>query len=289
MSFVILDLEWNTTYSKAHGKYVNEIIEFGAVKLDNRLNITEEFSMLVKPTFSKGMSHHVKDLVNIDFDEVLSAKLTFPEVLDCFKAFLGDSTLLTWSNSDLHTLIENSDIHLLEKDLPFIKAYCDLQQYCEYELGVSTASRVLGLNACAQMLGIVDDQSKQNHRALEDARLSFRCFKALFNRRHFEEFAEECDEEFFRKLTFKQKYITSLKNPVLDHSQMFFDCPECGVRCIRKSKWNVYKKAFLAFFVCPECKGSFTGRVFAKLKYDGVVFSKKIISEKPKEETPSEE
>ena len=33
MDYVILDLEWNTAYSKSAHKFVNEIIEFGAVKV----------------------------------------------------------------------------------------------------------------------------------------------------------------------------------------------------------------------------------------------------------------
>ena len=32
MNFVILDLEWNGSYSKRDKKFYNEIIEFGAVK-----------------------------------------------------------------------------------------------------------------------------------------------------------------------------------------------------------------------------------------------------------------
>ena len=37
MSFVILDLEWNTAFCKQLNKYVNEVVEFGAVKLDSKL------------------------------------------------------------------------------------------------------------------------------------------------------------------------------------------------------------------------------------------------------------
>ena len=49
MNIVILDLEWNGSYSKKVHHYVNEIIEFGAVKVDENLNFLSEFSLLVKP------------------------------------------------------------------------------------------------------------------------------------------------------------------------------------------------------------------------------------------------
>ena len=37
MSYVILDLEWNSAYSYKLKRFVNEIIEFGAVRLDDEL------------------------------------------------------------------------------------------------------------------------------------------------------------------------------------------------------------------------------------------------------------
>lgn len=278
MSFVILDLEWNTAFCKELGKYVNEIVEFGAVKLDKNLKVIDTFSSLVKPTVAKEIHPQVKKLINIDFEELKNAQDTFPYVLDKFARFLGECTLLTWSNTDLHTLLDNSELHFMDENLPFLKSFCDLQKYCEYSLGVSSSNRMLGLSSCAQVLGLVEGEN-QSHRALDDANLSLKCLKALYNRRHFEEFVETCDEEFYKKLRFKNKYITNINNPNLDREQLFFDCPDCNVRCVRKSKWSKANNTLNAFFVCPECKESFKGRVQAKVKYEGVVISKKIITQ----------
>lgn len=55
MSYVILDLEWNGSYSKVLHKFVNEIIEIGAVKLDDELNVCDTFTMLVAPKSVKAM------------------------------------------------------------------------------------------------------------------------------------------------------------------------------------------------------------------------------------------
>lgn len=277
MSLVILDLEWNTAFCKELGKYVNEVVEFGAVKLDRKLNVIDTFRVLVRPTVSKSIHPQVQKLVNIDFKELKRAELTFPYVLDKFAEFLDDGTLLTWSNTDLHTLIDNCALHFMDENLPFVSKFCDLQKYCEYSLGVSSSNRMLGLSSCAQILGFVEGEN-QSHRALDDAYLSLKCLKALYNRRHFEEFVEECDEEFYKKLRFKNKYITNINNPKLDREQLFFDCPECNVRCVRKSKWSKANNSLQAFFVCPECKESFKGRVQAKVKYEGVVISKRIIT-----------
>ena len=70
MNFVILDLEWNGSYSKRDKKFYNEIIEFGAVKTDSNLNIIDTFSMLVTPTIGKKLNSRIKALTNITNEEL---------------------------------------------------------------------------------------------------------------------------------------------------------------------------------------------------------------------------
>ena len=43
MNFVILDLEWNPSYSKKLKGFINEIIEFGAIKVNSDLEIIDTF------------------------------------------------------------------------------------------------------------------------------------------------------------------------------------------------------------------------------------------------------
>ena len=59
MNYVILDLEWNSSYSKKSKGFISEIIEFGAVKFDESFNITGTFSMLVSPQVGKKLSGKV--------------------------------------------------------------------------------------------------------------------------------------------------------------------------------------------------------------------------------------
>ena len=48
MNYIIMDLEWNNAYMKSAQKFVNEIIEIGAVKLDENLQEVGTFSELIK-------------------------------------------------------------------------------------------------------------------------------------------------------------------------------------------------------------------------------------------------
>ena len=49
MEYIILDLEWNAAYSRRRGGFINEIIEFGAVKVDDEFNITKLIISYGKP------------------------------------------------------------------------------------------------------------------------------------------------------------------------------------------------------------------------------------------------
>ncbi len=274
MSYVILDLEWNSVFSNKQKKYINEIFEFGAVKVSDTMEVVDTFDILVRPTLAKSINPFVKKLTDIDFSSLKNAEDNFSSAMKKFSEFLGDATLLTWSTSDLLALLDNQNYFTGGSRIPFLKKYINLQSYCEHYLGVGSASRQLGLSTCAELMNISPEGDM--HHALNDALLSFRCLKKIFKRSLLEEFSEVADDEFYRKLTFKAKNITDLRNPLVDRSKMFFDCPDCQVRCIQKTKWNVRSQNFKAVFVCPECKKEFSGQVTVKQKYEGVVFTKKL-------------
>ncbi len=106
MNFVILDLEWNAAYSKKLKKYINEIIEFGAVKCDENLNIVSTFSSFVRLQVGKKINTVVSELTSIK-DENLSGAMPYMNVVSRFKRWCGDAIILTWGNSDILALIEN--------------------------------------------------------------------------------------------------------------------------------------------------------------------------------------
>lgn len=283
MSYVILDLEWNSAFSKKQKKYINEIFEFGAVKVSENMEITDSFSVLVRPTLAKSINPFVKKLTDVNFEMLKGAEDNFSSAMRKFSEFLGDSILLTWSTSDLLALLDNQNYFTGGERIPFLTKYINLQCYCEHYLGVGSASRQLGLSTCAELMNIIPEGDM--HRALNDAQLSARCLRKIFKKNLLHEFLEEADDEFYRKLTFKAKTITDLKSPLVDRSKMFFDCPDCEVRCVQKTKWNVRSQSFKAVFVCPECKKEFSGQVSVKQKYEGVVFTKKL---REKIENPEE-
>lgn len=280
MSYVILDLEFNGSYSKSQHKFVNEIIEFGAVKTNDEFNITDRFSVLVSPKIGKKLSKMVKELTGLTIDELKENGIEFTQAVKEFTAFAGDSVIVTWSTTDIHALIENYSYYTGCLSLPFLKRYCNMQEYCESCLNLNDDSSQLGLSACAQLLDI-EFSEEDHHRAFADAELSLKCLKRLVGRFSIDDFVQNADvSSFYEKMMFKNHFITNINNPDVDKTKMVFDCAECGKSIKRTSRWKLHNKAFRAEFLCNNCKKRYVGRVSFKRKYDEVCVKKKLTEKK---------
>lgn len=49
MEYIIFDLEWNNAFNYRTQKGINEIIEIGAVKLNDNLEVIDTFKQLIYP------------------------------------------------------------------------------------------------------------------------------------------------------------------------------------------------------------------------------------------------
>ena len=275
MNYIVIDFEFNGAYSKRHHRFVNEIIEFGAVKLDDRLNMIDTFSELVTPQISKKLNSHVAQLTHLKMNDLQECHNTFSHVLSKFKKFLGDGVLLSWGNSDLLVLMENYRYFFGEETLPFLSAYCNLQHYCEAALDYHDRSRQMGLSACAELLGIGFEDGDL-HRALTDAELTSLCFQKLYDPALFERFVLPCDETFYKRITFKNYNLYDIRDPEVNRKEMFFLCDQCGHKARRRSKWKVKNKTFRARFRCFRCRREFEGRITFKKCFDSVKVIKRI-------------
>ncbi len=292
MNFVILDLEWNGTYSRRIKGFINEIIEFGAVKVDRNLNIIDTFEALVRPQVGKKISGKIKTLTSIT-NEDLEGGLQFMQVTSRFKKWVGDAVLMTWGTSDILALIENCRYFCGNAHIPFLSRYVNLQAYCEKMLDYD-ATKQMGLSTSAQLLEI-DEEDFDHHRALGDSLLSLRCLQKLYSPETIIPFIQDAEAaEFYDRIQFKTAIICDLNNPLIKRGDMSFDCDLCGCHAHRTSEWQLKNKSYRALFVCHQCHHKFYGRVQFKLKYEGMAVKKAILpfnAEKDKEEakTPQKE
>ena len=275
MQYIVVDLEWNGSYSKkAHG-YFNEIIEVGAVKVDEQMRIVDTFRAAIKPVVSKKLSTIVTDLTNITAEE-LEDGTTFVGMMRQLSRWMGPepSAVLTWSTTDLLVLMENCRYFTGRQEIPFLQNYMDFQVYAQQHMGVDT-SQQLGLARAGEMLGIPEDNMSL-HRALDDSKLTAAILQKVYEPESFAAAIMPVDAEFYKRITFKTVIIKDLDDPLVKRSELTFNCPICGNNMKRKGSWRFRNRAFCAEFSCRCTDVRYTGRVQYKLKYEGVEVRKKL-------------
>ena len=283
MQYIVIDLEWNGSYSKkAHG-YFNEIIEVGAVKVNEQMQIVDTFRAAIKPVVSKKLSTVVKDLTNITAEE-LEDGTTFLNMMHQLNHWMGNepTAILTWSTTDLLVLMENCRFFTRKQEIPFLRNYMDFQVYAQHRMGIDT-SQQLGLARAGEMLGIPEDDMSL-HRALDDSKLTAAILQKVYERDSFAQSIWPVDEEFYKRITFKTTIIKDLDDPLVKRSELTFNCPSCGKNMKRKGSWRFRNRAFCAEFSCRCSEQRYTGRVQYKLKYEGVEVRKKLTEIQPAEE-----
>ena len=276
MQYIVIDLEWNGSYSKKTHGYFNEIIEVGAVKVNEQMRIVDTFRAAIKPVVSKKLSTIVTDLTNITAEE-LQDGTTFTAMMRQLSRWMGTepSTVLTWSTTDLLVLMENCRFFTGRQEIPFLKYYMDFQVYAQQRMGVDT-SQQLGLARAGELLGIPEDNMSL-HRALDDSKLTAAILQKVYDAESFATAILPVDNEFYKRITFKTVIIKDLDDPLVKRSELTFDCPHCGKNMRRKGSWRFRNRAFCAEFSCRCTDTRYSGRVQFKQRYEGVEVRKKLV------------
>lgn len=171
MHYIVLDLEWNQTYHEkalATQKALSirlrgEVIQIGAVKLNETLDVVGSFRITVKPRFYKKIHRHVMRLTGID-QEQLDRGVPLAEAMDSFHRFCGDDAVfLTWGPDDLPMLYDNLRANKLEA--PFMARYYDMQPMFNRETDGEKRQR--SLEYAMEHFGI--EMNLPAHDALNDA------------------------------------------------------------------------------------------------------------------------
>ena len=253
MRYIVMDMEWNNAYCKQLGGFFNEVIEIGAVWLDEDLTERGEFSVIIHPVVGKRLQSRVKNLTHLTNEDV-SRGVPFREAVERFAAWLGEeeNTFLTWGDGDVRTLIKNCEFFLNAPQLSFMDNYADLQSYCQGFTDAAGSGQQLGLSAAAEKLG-VDPDAFPHHRALDDSRLAAVCLRRTFDRDKLSGFVRKCDDSFYERLRFKPYYITDLHSPLVDPALFQCVCDRCGGRLKKVKKWKFNNTAFRAEFYCKRC------------------------------------
>lgn len=246
MNYIIFDLEWNQCGSE--GEILTdpvclpgEIIEIGAVKLNDSFQMIDELRLYIKPKYYEKLHRRIVTLTGIR-DRVLAEQgLPFPEAYAKFMEFCGEEySFMTWSTSDLPILVDNMLLHGIDvSDLP--DTY-DLQRiFCNE---IMRFSRRMSLD---DALKVLNEKGDTAHDALNDSRNTVLVCDHL----DLEEYAGEYVSRAFAEQPLKTVY-ESPRAALADEALRTYECPWCGQSVTGEPWLRMERDEFISMGRCQE-------------------------------------
>ena len=283
MNYIILDMEWDNAYFYKEKRFINQIIQIGAVKLNENFDIVDTFEVVVKSDISKKVSGRFSKLTGITTDMMRSG-VPLSQAVEMYNEWSGkDTVTMTWSNSDLYSIADNEKA-LLSGYRFYMEKYLDLQCFIQGELrliGFEINSQISLQNA-AVLLDITLDNLNL-HTAKDDSLLCAAILKKCYNKKRFSAFIKDTrNPEFYKRLYFKSFYISDIKSEHIDKKYLKMRCDVCGKKAEKLTDWKFKNRWFVADFSCKHCDKRFSGRVSFRKTYDGVIVKKRVFDINPK-------
>lgn len=185
-SKIILDLEFNPVrVPEIREKMRSEIIEIGAVKLDDSLKEISFFDEYIKPAFNT-VEDKISRLTGIT-NEQLGSCGDFDAVMHRFMDWIGGEpySLYSWSLTDMNVMLDEIDYKFPEDeryDMFFVR-WTDLQKIYQRQMGFFKS---MGLTNALGTLNIYFDGTE--HGALADARNTAEIMRYMSDGKKMQEF-----------------------------------------------------------------------------------------------------
>lgn len=165
--YLIIDLE-ATCWNGRPKKDESEIIEIGAVLLDNNYKILGEFQTFIKPIKNPVLSEFCKDLTSIKQEDIDNAEI-FPVAFERFikeveklaGCNIENITFCSWGYYDKKQLIKDCKLHNIK--YPFLN-----HKSLKHEFAERKGMKPVGMKKALQVCGIKLDGV--HHRGLDDAK-----------------------------------------------------------------------------------------------------------------------
>ena len=271
MQFIVLDLEWNqpvsyqsSAYRKVGDRLLFEVIQFGAAKLNEQLEIVDTISIPVRPTHYLTIHPRVKRMTGLS-SEVLCDAPEFVEGFTSFMEWCGeDCVFLTWGCDDVSVLQQNVDFFRVECELP--KMY-DIQRLYAAAVGKNGQT---ALKTAMETLGVEVEEDREFHNAMHDAYYTAEVFTKLPEPRAVLQY-----EEHPRKLTHNERRsrfrvtdtVPSVTEAMESEKLTSPACPTCGKPTKRQTE------------LVPQAPGKYVA--LSRCTQHGVMFVKVRFSQLP--------
>lgn len=245
MNYIIFDLEWNQPADESatvqDPVYLSgEIIQIGAVKLDETFRPVEELRLCIKPKYYTRLHREIIALTGIRDQLLAEQGIPFPEAYRQFIRWCGEEyVFMTWSMSDMPVLVDNMILHGI--DISQLPPWADVQRIFSREIMRSNTRYSLDT-----ALSLMKQQGDKAHDALHDARNTAKICDCLELDQYLGEYtARVFAEKPSRKRYGRRQEIFS------DTSLLELRCPWCG-QTVRCEPWLGQGGEPIAYGLCPE-------------------------------------
>lgn len=197
MNYIVLDLEWNQgqrTTAKEVPTF--EIIEIGAVKLNEQFHIVDTYQSLIEPSIYNTMHKITAELVNLDMKDLQGAG-DFQKVAKEFLRWCGEDYIFCiWGVQDLTEFQKNMDYYQMELLSKGPLKYYDVQKL--YSLACEDGKSRASLSHIVEKENLMEEEV-DFHRAFGDAYYTARIFQRIQS------------EELLKKVSFDTYRVPSCK------------------------------------------------------------------------------
>lgn len=263
MNYIIFDLEWNQSNTGKEPEVKElpfEIIDFGAIRMNEERIMIGEFNQLVKPQVYQHMHYITSKIIHLHMQD-LQRGLSFKEAMEAFLDFCGEDYIFcTWGPLDLYEMQRNMRFYGMEPLSEGPLKFLDLQKI--YSKAFEDGKTRRNLEYAVDALNIEKDIPF--HRAFSDAYYTAKVMENIP-----EEFFEYCSYDTFNlpadreheiKVEFKDyyKYISRIfedRHAAMEDKEVSSTkCYICHKNMKKKVKWfspNLGKH-YYAIAHCPE-------------------------------------
>lgn len=274
MNYIVFDLEWNQSPSGKEDSVKHlpfEIIEIGAVKLDEDMRMCGEFHCLIKPQVYTKMHAKISEVTHMDMEELVRQGKTFAEGMREFVSWCGEEyRFCTWGSMDLTELQRNMAYYNVENPFPKPLLYYDIQKL--YSLQYGDGKNRISLDQAIQERGVTEERPL--HRALNDAfytgqilgKLDLKKFGVYVSVDYYllPEMGEAYRLQFPNYLKYVSGEFENREDILKDKNVTDMICLQCSRMLRKKIRWFPYGQRFyLCMAQCPE-HGYVKGKIRVK-------------------------
>ena len=279
MSYIVIDLEWNQAMSAKSSVFNHlpihlrgEIIQIGAVRLNDDFTPGGEFQCDVRPVWFRKMHSKVKKLTGFD-NERLANGLLFPEAIERFLDWCGsDCVFMTWGYDDRGIMEQNLIIHDL--DIDWLGEWINLQLI--YNREVEGDKNQKSLETAMEHFGI--EQTRTAHDALGDAyNTALVCSKMQMEDglAHYGELSRRSVKNESALREGPEPIAHAASDTFYSRDELWqaedeavLKCPDCG-KYLERTKWvGQGDHRYMALSVCED-DGAFLMRIRLRHDEDG--------------------